>query len=278
MDLAQLRTFLAAAETGSFLAAADIVHASPSSVTERVAALEARLGGQLFIRSRKGCTLTDAGERFLPRARSIVEIWELGRDEASMPSQYASVIRIGGQYALWPLFLIPWITRLQKQQPELALRLTAGASARLNRDLAGRILDIAIVYSPAIGPGIESCQVFTDRLVLVCSPALHDWRENWVNIEWGGELGDAAATAVGLPENRGLSLDLGGMAVTWLIERQSSGFVPERLARPMIEQGRLRRVADMPEFELAAHAIWRSRSDVPVQPLVDSLRSFADAS
>lgn len=274
MDLAQLRTFMAAAEAGSFLAAADVVHASPSSVTERIAALEARLGSQLFLRSRKGCTLTEAGRRFLPRARSIVEIWDLGRDEAAMPAQFTSAVRIGGQYALWPRILIPWITRLQEEQPQMALRLTAGASARLNRDLAGRVLDMAVVYSPLIGPGIESREVLRDRLVLVASTALADWRDNWVNIEWGAELSDAVATAVGLPENRGLSLDLGGMAVNWLVERQGSGFVPEHLAKPMIDQGKLQRIADMPGFDLAAHAIWRSRSNAPTVSLVDSLLAF----
>jgi DNA-binding transcriptional LysR family regulator len=119
-----------------------------------------------------------------------------------------------------------------------------------------------------------TCEVWRDRLVLAASPALADWRDNWLVIEWGTELGDAIASAVGLPENRGLSLDLGGRAVNWLVERQGSGFVPEHLARPMIDQGRLRLVDDMPGFDLAAHAVWRARSDAPTGSLVDSLLAF----
>ncbi|WP_340588100.1 LysR family transcriptional regulator [Erythrobacter alti] len=274
MDLAQIRTFLAAAESGSFSSAAEIVHASASSVTDRIAVLEARLGAPLFHRSRKGCALTEAGERFLPRARSIEEIWQLGHAEAAIPARFSGIVRIGGQYALWPQFLIPWIARLQEREPQLSLQLTAGASARLNRDLAGRGLDLAIVYSPVIGPGVESRPILNDRLILVRPPALPDWRESWVDIDWGKEMRDGIAASIGPVDSRGLVLDLGGMAVTWLIERQCAGYVPERLAQSAIAEGRLVQVVDLPQFDFAAHAVWRSRSDVAILPLVESLLDF----
>ncbi|MEH6759507.1 MAG: LysR family transcriptional regulator, partial [Parasphingorhabdus sp.] len=48
MDIIAFRTFLAAAETGSFAGAAQRVNASPSSVTERIKQLEHHLGARLF--------------------------------------------------------------------------------------------------------------------------------------------------------------------------------------------------------------------------------------
>ncbi|TIX49260.1 LysR family transcriptional regulator [Alteraurantiacibacter aquimixticola] len=277
MDIAQLRTFLAAAESGSFAAAGEMVHASASSVTERIAALEHRIGARLFERSRKGCELTDAGKRFLPRARSIASIWDMSKAEARVPARFTAQARIGGQYALWPDFLLPWIAALQEQQPQLALSLTAGASARLNRDLAGEVLDLAIVYSPTIGPGIMSRPVLNDRLVLVRAATCADWCEGWVDIDWGEQMRAPIAEAVGDMEQSGVRLDLGSISLRWLVERNGAGYLPERLARPALASGSILPVPGKPSFDYPAHALWRSRSDFDAEPVVQSLVDFVAA-
>lgn len=274
MDLAQLRTFIAAAESGSFASAADIISASASSVTDRIAALEHRLGAALFIRSRRGCALTPAGEGFLPRARSMVSIWDASRTEAHLPARFARHARIGGQYALWPEFLMPWISVLQAEQPDLALSLTAGASARLNRDLAADVLDLAIVYSPAIGIGIEAARVLNDQLVLVRAADCEDWREAWVDIDWGEALRIPIAQVVGQEDANGLRLDIGGMAVRWLIEHKAAGYVPARLAHRQMERGAIVVVPGSPSFDFSAYVTWRSRGKLDTAGIVASLSTF----
>ena len=283
MDVSQLRTFLAAATSGSFAAAAEQVNASTSAVTERIATLESHLGARLFDRSRKGCRLTDAGARFLPRAQSIVSIWELSRGEARVPSRYTAHARIGGQYALWPHLLQPWIGELQRERPELALSLTAGASARLNRDLAGEVLDLTVLYSPVIGPGVETRLVYSDSLVMVRAADCADWRGRLIAIDWGEAMRAPIAQALidsGVRQedeeaSRGLLLDLGAMAWRWLIDRCAAGYAPERLVEAELAAGRLVRVEEMPRFDYPAYAVWRSRGGLDVAELVASLGRFA---
>ena len=72
MELEQLRHFIAAAEAGSFSAAAKSLYISHSTFCRSVAALEDELGVRLFERSSRDFRLTEAGEALLPQAQSLL--------------------------------------------------------------------------------------------------------------------------------------------------------------------------------------------------------------
>ncbi|MGY6269374.1 LysR family transcriptional regulator [Achromobacter denitrificans] len=70
--LDQLRQFAAAAQAGSFSAAARRLGRAQSAVSTSVGLLEADLGVELFDRSRRNATLTPAGEVMLQEARELL--------------------------------------------------------------------------------------------------------------------------------------------------------------------------------------------------------------
>lgn len=70
--LDQLRQFVAAAESGSFSAAARRIGRAQSAVSTSVGLLEADLGVELFDRSRRNATLTPAGEVMLLEAKELL--------------------------------------------------------------------------------------------------------------------------------------------------------------------------------------------------------------
>ncbi|KNE27863.1 LysR family transcriptional regulator [Achromobacter spanius] len=70
--LDQLRHFVAAADAGSFSAAARALGPAQSAVSTSVGLLEADLGVELFDRSRRNATLTPAGEVMLQEARELL--------------------------------------------------------------------------------------------------------------------------------------------------------------------------------------------------------------
>src|SRR5882672_11251636 len=81
IDIRQLEALLAVAEEGSFTAAADRLHTVQSNVSEHVRQLEADLGVQLLVRSRRGTVPTEFGVRVIDRARAIrSEIEALHKD------------------------------------------------------------------------------------------------------------------------------------------------------------------------------------------------------
>lgn len=64
-ELRHLRSFAVVAEAGTVTAAAARLHIAQPSLSQQIAALERRVGAQLFHRGRRGMTLTDAGRRLL---------------------------------------------------------------------------------------------------------------------------------------------------------------------------------------------------------------------
>lgn len=70
--LAAMTAFVAVADSGGFTPAARHLGVAPSAVTRQVAALEEHLGLRLLQRTTRSVTLTDAGARYLDRARRIL--------------------------------------------------------------------------------------------------------------------------------------------------------------------------------------------------------------
>ena len=73
VDLEEFRAFIAAAETGSILRAAEQLRTSRSRVRRLLGQLEVSIGRPLLQRQRDGLlAVTPEGERFLPRAKELV--------------------------------------------------------------------------------------------------------------------------------------------------------------------------------------------------------------
>src|SRR3984893_9176942 len=79
-----VETFLAVARRKSFRRAAADLGVTPSAISQAWRSLEARIGAPLFTRTTRSVGLTEAGERFLARARpafeELVAAGQLARD------------------------------------------------------------------------------------------------------------------------------------------------------------------------------------------------------
>src|SRR5512137_2591980 len=71
MEIRQIQYFLSIVDTGSFSAAADEHYISQSSLSKMIISLEKELGVQLFDRSKRRVSLTEAGNAFLKHARLL---------------------------------------------------------------------------------------------------------------------------------------------------------------------------------------------------------------
>src|SRR4051812_9433548 len=74
IDIDQLRTFIAIADTGSFTRAADVVNKTQSAVSMQMKRLEERLERPIFARDGRASKLTEDGQRLLDYARRIVKL------------------------------------------------------------------------------------------------------------------------------------------------------------------------------------------------------------
>lgn len=137
-----LRAFLAVAQEGSFTGAARRLGLSVKLVSKRVAALETRLGAQLFARTTRSVSLTDAGRACRDRASPLVEQFD-EFDDALRDRQgaLAGTIRItaptGFGSRRLPAALAPFLAAHPQVEAQLSL-----TNARV--DLAAEGFDLAI--------------------------------------------------------------------------------------------------------------------------------------
>jgi DNA-binding transcriptional LysR family regulator len=120
--LANLKAFLATADSGSFSAAARQSGVVPSVVAKRIDQLEWRIQAALFTRSTRKLTLTDVGERYLPTVRKLVaQMDDVLAGMAQASGDLEGHIRIKIPTTLGTLYLSPLLNQFLLEQPRISM-------------------------------------------------------------------------------------------------------------------------------------------------------------
>jgi DNA-binding transcriptional LysR family regulator len=129
-----VEAFLGVAQHRSFRRAAAELGVTPSAISQAIRALEARVGAALFIRTTRSVGLTEAGERFLSRAKpafeELVAASAAARDLGQRP---AGLLRLTVPRAVVPILLQPLIVSFCQAYPEIEVEIAA----------SGELADIA---------------------------------------------------------------------------------------------------------------------------------------
>jgi DNA-binding transcriptional LysR family regulator len=122
-----VEAFLSVAQHRSFRKAAAELGVTPSAISQAVRTLEARVGAALFIRTTRSVGLTEAGERFLSRAKpafeELVAASEIARDLGQRP---AGLLRLTVPRAVVPI-LLPLIESFNQAHPKVEVEIAASA-------------------------------------------------------------------------------------------------------------------------------------------------------
>ncbi len=279
MDITLAKTFLAIIETGSFKDAAERLFVTQSTVSLRVKSLEDILGRKLFDRSKSGTKLTPAGEQFQRHASALMRVWHHAQLDVALADVHTDHLSVGGQTSLWDGFLIPWIAWLRTAHGHLAVTAKMGASDVLMERLVEGTLDLAIVYRAHARPGLCIEHLFDEELVLVgsASEKLERPGINYVFVNWGPEFSADHAEAYPELSRSGLQLDLGAIAINYLLDTSASGYFPWRVAKPYIDEGRLQVARRAQRFVYPVYAAYpEERDERAYQPILEGLRTFAE--
>ena len=121
-----VEAFLSVAQHRSFRRAAAELGVTPSAISQAVRALEARVGAAFFIRTTRSVGVTEAGERFLARAKpafeELVAASEGARELGQRPT---GLLRLSVPRAIVPLILEPVIASFCQAYPEIELEIAA---------------------------------------------------------------------------------------------------------------------------------------------------------
>jgi len=121
-----VEAFLAVAGQRNFRKAAAALGVTPSAVSQAIRTLEARIGAALFMRTTRSVGLTEAGERFIARAKPAYEELLAARDAARGLGQRPSgLLRISAPRAAVPVLLEPLIASFCEAYPDVELEIAA---------------------------------------------------------------------------------------------------------------------------------------------------------
>ncbi len=258
MDASLIKTFLTVVTTESFVAAAERIHVTQSTISQRIQKLELMLGHQLFKRSKSGVGLTINGAKFEPYARSLMQLWDEALYQTSMPEGFTGNLSLGCEESLWPELSANWVVQLNETLPTTAISFQTGEPQTLSNLLLRGQLDMAVLYMPVLRPGFQIEHIMDDRLVLTSAIENHDGNlgDDYVYADWGPEF--AMAHSRWFPSLRPPKtvLQLGPAIARFLINNNKTAFLPYRVADDYVAEGKLHFVKGGPEFPFPSYAVW----------------------
>ena len=144
MDTRQLKTLLAIQSQGTFAQAAEVVHLTPSAVSQQIHALEDELRVTLFDRGTRPPSITPDGLQVIEMARDM-----LRREEDTKASlrgdQIAGTLLLGSVRSSALNLLPSAMVQMRQRYPDLKPSLRVSLSSTLISDVAAGRLDAAIV-------------------------------------------------------------------------------------------------------------------------------------
>ena len=164
-----LDTFIAAADEGSFSAAARRLGLTPAAVSKSVGQLEARLGVRLFQRSTRSLALTTDGERLYGQVRlPWSEIGDALTDLRQGAGKPAGTLKVSLAHTVGREYFVPMLGEFVRRYPDVVPDLYFD-----NRqvDLIAEGFDVAIGGGIELTDALVARQLATLRIVLVASPA-----------------------------------------------------------------------------------------------------------
>jgi DNA-binding transcriptional LysR family regulator len=165
-----VEAFLSVARHRSFRRAAAELGVTPSAISQAVRTLESRIGAALFARTTRSVGLTEAGERFLARAKpafeELVAASETARELGQRP---AGLLRLAVPRAAVPILLEPLIASFCETYPEVEVELAASEELV---DLAKGGFDAGVRMGQFIANDMVAVRLSPPfRFIIVGSPA-----------------------------------------------------------------------------------------------------------
>ena len=140
--LDEIRAFLDVVAQGSLTRVANAREIAVSSVSRKIDLLEAELGTKLFNRTSRAIILTDAGEQFLPHARSMVSEMDEAKDAiSSSRSDPRGLLTVTAPAAFGRRYVAPAIASFLQKYPQMEIDLHLSDQVI---DLSAQRVDVAV--------------------------------------------------------------------------------------------------------------------------------------
>lgn len=175
LTLRQIEIFSAVAQTGSTVAAADVLGLSQSAASAALKHLEQGLGAPLFGRVGRALVLNDAGRALLPQALGLLEQARtieqaFAARPASGHSRLPVRLRVAASTTIGTYVLPQLLARLARSHPEVRVDLQVANTREVAEAVQALDADLGLIEGISHGDGLQVRPWLRDELLLVAAP------------------------------------------------------------------------------------------------------------
>jgi LysR family nitrogen assimilation transcriptional regulator len=156
------------AKLGRFSLASRRMRIAQPALSRQIRLLEEELNAQLFQRSSRGVTLTQAGKTFLEHAQSILRQVEKAR---SSVGERTGIITGNGTFGMpqsaGVILAVRLIERFRTDYPMVTLQMIEGIGSMIHEWMLNGQLDVGVIYDPEVTGHLETKPLWSEDLHLV---------------------------------------------------------------------------------------------------------------
>ncbi len=171
LSLSEIKVFQEVVRTQNISRAAERLGLTQPAVSLAIKKIEGELGVMLLIRTKKGVSLTKAGERLIGHTKQLIHIWENVKEKVTQEAQaIQGTYSIGVHPTLGTHSLPKTIASLLSEQSGLSFRFLHNISDKISEAVISFRLDFGIVVHPPKHPDLVILPLFNDQVMLwTCS-------------------------------------------------------------------------------------------------------------
>lgn len=162
-----LKYFIELSKTLHLTRASERLAVTQPTLSHSLKRLESEIGCELFVRSKKGLTLTSAGEKLKNSAGDLLSRWEeikasaLGDVETEQ-----GIIKLGCHSAVAQYVLTNLLPGFFKNYPQINVQLSHGLSRYMTEQVISTSLDVAFAVNPVEHPDLIIKEICQDEVCL----------------------------------------------------------------------------------------------------------------
>ena len=165
------RIFYVVANNKNITKASEELNISQPAISKSIKNLEEQLGGQLFVRTKRGVILTDEGEEFYNFIKQAMEFINNAENKfTDLINLETGCIRIGISTTLTREFLLPYLEKFHALYPKIDIQIITNFTPDLLNKLRNGLIDIVILNNNNKGYGndieLTNCKMIHDTFIV----------------------------------------------------------------------------------------------------------------
>lgn len=146
IDFELYRIFYVVANNSNITRASKELNISQPAISKSIKNLEEQLGGQLFVRTKRGVVLTEEGKEFYKYIKQAIEYINNAENKfTDLINLEAGCIKIGVSTTLTKEFLLPYLEQFHSLYPKIDIQIITNLTSELVKKLKNGLIDILIL-------------------------------------------------------------------------------------------------------------------------------------